>query len=120
MQVGQTLGVNTTKTGKDKTIEIAAGVRERLNISICVVHPTEYAAAADANGTAVVDGPYTPQPKISTGAGDHFNAGFCVGQLIGSNLEQSLQLGVATSGYYVRNAASPDREQLADFLEGLG
>jgi hypothetical protein len=30
-----------------------------------------------------------------------------------------LQIGVATSGYYVRNAASPTREQLAEFLTTL-
>jgi len=100
-------------------VTLATDVRERLGIHICVVHPTQFAAAADAAGSAVVAGPYIPNPKISTGAGDHFNAGFCCGQILGCDLAQSLQLGVATSGFYVRNALSPNRAQLAEFLRSF-
>jgi sugar/nucleoside kinase (ribokinase family) len=99
--------------------EVARGIREALGISICVVHPTAFATAANAQETAVAPGPYTPNPKISTGAGDHFNAGFCIGQIAGLSLEESLQIGVATSGYYVRNASSPGRLQLVEFLREL-
>ena len=56
---------------------------------------------------------------ISTGGGDHFNAGFCLGKLIGADNEISLQIGVATSGYYVRTAQSPNALELADFLQSL-
>lgn len=100
-------------------VDLATGIRERLGIHICVVHPTQFAAAASAQSSAVVMGPYTPNPKISTGAGDHFNAGFCCGQILGCDLAQSLQLGVATSGFYVRNAISPNRAQLTEFLQSL-
>ncbi|HEX8236301.1 MAG TPA: PfkB family carbohydrate kinase [Abditibacteriaceae bacterium] len=100
-------------------IALASGIREKLGIAVCVVHPTQFAAAANTETTAVAAGPFTPNPKISTGAGDHFNAGFCTGYLLGCDLAQSLQMGVATSGYYVRNAQSPTREQLAEFLESL-
>ena len=97
----------------------AVNVREKLDISVCAVHPTAFAAAASASDSALVEGPFTAKPKITTGAGDHFNAGFCCGYLIGGDLAQALQTGVATSGYYVRNAQSPTREQLAEFLRGL-
>lgn len=120
MQVIRAIGVDVEGHGHNMMADIAAGIRARLGIHVCVVHPTEFAAAADTNGTGVVVGPYTAHPKISTGAGDHFNAGFCCGQLLGCDLEESLQMGVATSGYYVRNAASPTQEQLAAFLEELG
>ena len=62
---------------------------------------------ADATGATHVVGPFTPKPKITTGAGDHFNAGFCIGRLLDLGLAASLQIGVATSGYYVRHAKSP-------------
>jgi sugar/nucleoside kinase (ribokinase family) len=65
------------------------------------------------------DGPFVEKPLISTGAGDHFNAGFCLGKLIGADNEISLQLGVGTSGYYVRTANSPSANELADFLHSL-
>jgi sugar/nucleoside kinase (ribokinase family) len=59
------------------------------------------------------------QPKISTGAGDHFNAGFCLGLVLGFSLPESLCVGVATSGYYVRTAQSPTATELADFIAEL-
>ena len=64
-------------------------------------------------------GPFTLTPKITTGAGDHFNAGFCIGRLLGLDLAGSLQLGVATSGYYVRHAVSPKLEEMERFLKTL-
>lgn len=108
-----------TQAHHDEVRRFAMGVREKLGISVCAVHPTAFAAAASAEESAVVVGPFTPKPKITTGAGDHFNAGFCAGYLCGGNLEQALQTGVATSGYYVRHAQSPTRAQLAAFLREL-
>ena len=35
-------------------------------------------------------GAFIAHPKISTGAGDHFNAGFCLGRVLGLGLEESL------------------------------
>jgi sugar/nucleoside kinase (ribokinase family) len=66
-----------------------------------------------------VVGPFTAKPKITTGAGDHFNAGFCVGRMLGLDLAASLQIGVATSGFYVRQAKSPRLEDLKKFLQTL-
>ena len=122
IQVGETLDVSTPVgevTDHQSAPELAAAIRARLEIGAVVVHPTRFAAAANAQSAVAVDGPFVAKPKISTGAGDHFNAGFCLGQLIGASLEQSLQIGVGTSGFYVRNAASPTRAELAGFLESL-
>jgi len=127
LQVADALAVPITfsesmaqgETSPEMIVELAAAIRARLGIHTCVVHPTRYAAGADATGASMVPGPFIANPKISTGAGDHFNAGFCAGHLIGCDLAQSLQLGVATSGYYVRHAASPNREQLGEFLRSL-
>jgi hypothetical protein len=58
-------------------------------------------------------------PKISTGAGDHFNAGFCLGCLLGGDLETNIRLGVANTGYYVREAKSPTLSELSGFVETL-
>ncbi len=97
----------------------ARDIRERLGLSCVVVHPRRGAAAATADETATFAGPFVQQPKISTGAGDHFNAGFCLGRVLGMDLEESLCCGVGVSGYYVRNAASPTGKQLADFIADL-
>jgi sugar/nucleoside kinase (ribokinase family) len=73
----------------------------------------------DSDSAVCVEAPFTDNPQISTGAGDHFNAGFCLGRLLGGDLNVNIQLGVATSGYYVREARSPTLEQLIGFLETL-
>jgi sugar/nucleoside kinase (ribokinase family) len=84
-----------------------------------VVHPRRGAAAATESDSARFDGPFVQQPKISTGAGDHFNAGFCLGRILGFSLAESLCTGVATSGYYVRTAESPSAKKLAEFIARL-
>lgn len=122
IHIGQVLNIETPLGDvltRETAVELAAAIRATLNIGTVVVHPTRFAAAANEAGADCVDGPWIANPKISTGAGDHFNAGFCLGQLLGASLGQSLQMGVGTSGFYVRNAQSPSREELAEFLETL-
>jgi hypothetical protein len=99
--------------------ETAKAIRAKMNIHCVVVHPRKGAAAATAGESATFMGPFVQQPKISTGAGDHFNAGFALGQVIGLDLVECLCTGVATSGYYVRTAISPSGQQLAEFIAEL-
>jgi sugar/nucleoside kinase (ribokinase family) len=54
---------------------------------------------------AITGGPVTAQPLITTGAGDHFNSGFCLGKLLDLDDLDALLAGVTTSGY-VRTARS--------------
>ena len=95
------------------TTEIA----KRLNIYSLVVHPVKEAATVCNGEYYHTLGPYEPEPKLTTGAGDNFNAGFCFGQVLGLSPKESLILGTATSGYYVRNAESPNKDKLLSFLE---
>jgi len=117
-RVAQALGYGGQGFGREHVRAVAAHISKLLPIETVVVHPRAYALTA-SNGkvTSDVDGPFTDNPKISTGAGDHFNAGFCAGKLAGLADDQATTVGVGTSGYYVRNAASPTLSQLAEFLE---
>jgi len=95
----------------------ARAIRSAMGIDCVVIHPREGAGAASANGVEDwFDGPFIESPKLSTGAGDHFNAGFALGQLLGMELDECLALGCATSGAYVRDAQSPTAERLREFL----
>lgn len=118
-QIGEVLGIKAPPETHEAVTTHAAQIQARLKVETVVIHPTHFAAAADAHGATYVVGPYTPKPKITTGAGDHFNAGFCIGRLIGGDLASSLQIGVATSGYYVRNAGSPSIKEIVKFLKSL-
>ena len=118
-QVGEVLGLTPPDDSPEQVTRHAACILEKLQIDTVVVHPTAFAAAADSTGATHVAGPFTAKPKITTGAGDHFNAGFCIGRLLGCDLAGSLQVGVATSGFYVRQAKSPRLEDLEEFLRSL-
>ena len=118
-QVGEVLGIPSPDESRDAVAAHAARILEQIKIDTLVIHATAFAAAANATGATVVAGPYTAKPKITTGAGDHFNAGFCVGCLLGLDLASCLQVAVATSGYYVRQARSPRVEDLKKFLQTL-
>ncbi|PTX94192.1 PfkB family carbohydrate kinase [Opitutus sp. ER46] len=91
-------------------------LRARLEVATVVIHPRESAACATAEGAWWVPGPYTATPKITTGAGDHFNAGFSTGQLLGLSPEACLGVGVCTSGHYVRTGESPSLAAVETFL----
>jgi sugar/nucleoside kinase (ribokinase family) len=119
VHIAKVCGAKATGKGEKFTVGLAASIREQLGVHTTVIHPVKYAAAADPSGSLYVPGPFTSHPKITTGAGDHFNAGFCIARLLGSDLPQALQLGVSCSGYYVRTAQSPSREQLVRFLQTL-
>jgi sugar/nucleoside kinase (ribokinase family) len=119
VEVADVLGLPGQGDPEAHMAQTAAAIREELNLSCVVIHPRRGAAAATENESASFQGPFVQQPKISTGAGDHFNAGFSLGQTLGMGLEESLCCGVATSGYYVRTAESPSAAQLAEFIEKL-
>jgi hypothetical protein len=118
-EVGRALGYQGGANGMAAVKAVAQFVWDKLRVSCVVVHPREYAVAASAAGVVQVAGPFTAKPLISTGAGDHFNAGFCLGKLAGGSDEIALQTGVGCSGYYVRTAKSPAVKELAEFLRTL-
>jgi sugar/nucleoside kinase (ribokinase family) len=118
-QVARVLRLKKPAATPKGTSALAAAIREKLNVHTVVIHPTKYAVAADAQGEVILEGPFTAKPKTTTGAGDHFNAGFVIGRLLGLGLPHSLQLAVASAGFYVRHATSPNREQLVRFLQTL-
>jgi sugar/nucleoside kinase (ribokinase family) len=115
-EVGKTLGLNTSDHSPEGLTRLCQAIHQRVSVDTLIVHPTAYALASGPDGTALVQGPFTPKPKITTGAGDHFNSGFCLGRLLGFTTEQCLLTGVATSGFYVRTGQSPAIPDLAKLL----
>jgi sugar/nucleoside kinase (ribokinase family) len=117
LRVAGVLGHTGSGHGRDNVRAVAEFISRALPLETVLVHPRAYAVTASRGVvTSDVDGPFTDNPLISTGAGDHFNAGFCLGKLLGLPDDQAATAAVGTSGYYVRHAASPTLPQLADFL----
>jgi sugar/nucleoside kinase (ribokinase family) len=119
LEVADVLGLARHLEEESAIEDAAAAIRAKLNLACVVIHPRRSAHAATASEVASFQGPFVKQPKISTGAGDHFNAGFCMARVLGLSLQESLCAGVASSGYYVRTAESPTILQLADFVANL-
>ena len=116
-RVGKCLGYDGGAYSRDDLHEVTAYISKTLPVETVVVHPRAYAVTASQGQiTGDVDGPFTEVPKISTGAGDHFNAGFCLAKLLALPDDQALTVATGTSGYYVRNAESPTFAQLTEFL----
>jgi len=116
IQVAAALDLPKPETDPDGLKSLARGIRQNLQIGTVVVHPTDSAACATRDDTWWVPGPFTKNPKITTGAGDHFNAGFCTGQLLNLSPTACLTMGVSFSGYYVRTAKSPGLNDVDGFL----
>ncbi len=104
----------------DRCVAFATAIREAAGIEGVVVHPREGAGGvfvrAGVVESAWVDGPFTPTPKLSTGAGDHFNAGLGLGLMLGLPLRELLGFATATSGAYVRDGESPARARVESML----
>ncbi len=95
----------------------AKSIQRALNIEQVVIHAIEEAESASSNDYAHVQGPHVKKPRITTGGGDNFNAGYMVGLGLGLNLYDCLTLATHTSGYYVEFAKSPSLHELAEYLK---
>ena len=94
----------------------AQSLRAQLDITEVVIHHIKFATVATATKTAAIHGPYCAKPKKSTGAGDRFNAGYCLGLLLHLDARSRLACACAMSGFFVREARSATLLELADFV----
>jgi len=124
------LGINENETlklydilsqdGKRKTKDLGKIGRflfSKLSIDGLLIHPVDRCILITENGLINLEGNLVKEPKISTGGGDNLNAGFCTGRLLGLSMEESLILGMATSGSYVKNGKSPDMDDIITYLQ---
>jgi sugar/nucleoside kinase (ribokinase family) len=86
-------------------------------VNTLVIHPA-YALTVSNGKADVVAGSVCARPKITTGAGDHFNSGFCLGKLLGLDDAASLLCGVSASSRPLRpHGRKPDVADLAAFMK---
>ncbi|MCL4220911.1 MAG: hypothetical protein KJZ65_06045 [Phycisphaerales bacterium] len=124
-RIANVLGVDAPESVEgaghhESVCHAAEAIRGAMGIDTVVIHRRDGAAGARATESAVwFDGPFTRNPQLSTGAGDHFNAGFATAQVLNLEISQCLAVACATSGLYVREAVSPSVRRVASFLEAL-
>ncbi|MEY2408743.1 MAG: hypothetical protein QOF48_1413 [Verrucomicrobiota bacterium] len=115
-EVGDVLGLNIGNRTRDGLAALVLDIQQRTGVGTLVVHPVTCALATSGGAVALVDGPFVEKPLITTGAGDHFNSGFCLAKLLGFDNATSLLCGVSASGHYVRSGQSPSVEDLAGMM----
>jgi hypothetical protein len=110
------LGLNLNEAGRvataigapaveddEPTMRRAAGaIREATGLEVVVVHSRRLAAGAWAAGEATLAAWFTASARRTTGVGDRFNAGLAAGLMGGLGVPESLALGCAAGGYFVR------------------
>jgi len=115
-EIAEVLGLDHSGSSRDQLMELVSKMHQILNLDTLVVHPVRYAVASNRKSVVSFEGPFIAKPVITTGAGDHFNAGFCLGQLLGFDEHDSLACGVSTSGFYVKTGKSPALSDLVELL----
>ncbi len=115
-EVGAVLGFKRPSDDAAGLEVLTRQIFDSLRIDSLVVHPVAYAMAMTQGGLDTIKGPTIKKPVITTGAGDHFNAGFCLGKLLGLSNAACILTGVTTSGYYVRTGNSPTVENLSQMM----
>jgi fructose-1-phosphate kinase PfkB-like protein len=94
-------------TASQKVEFNAETIYNALSINTLIIHEATQAIAVDAEGVHKQNSNHIQNPKISTGAGDNFNAGFCIGKLLNLHTLHCLQLAHASSAYYMTTGQSP-------------
>jgi len=115
-EIGDVLGLQPNGKSSDDLSVLALEINRLVSVNTLVIHPVSYALVASKGAVSLAQGAFTSKPLITTGAGDHFNSGFCLGKLLGLNNAECLVTGVTTSGHYVRTAKSPSIQDLAQML----
>lgn len=116
LQVDEALGGKGGEQTEESLKALASRIRNAIDVNCVVIHPTSSAACATKEGSWWVQGPYCEKPLITTGAGDHFNAGFMAGTTLGLSPLACLTLAVTFSGHYVRTAQSPSLSDANTFI----
>ena len=91
----------TNQTANENFENMGKYIFEQLALNTLVIHSARRAWAFEASGVVEAEVAEITQPKILTGAGDHFNAGFLLGKLLNFAPFQALNLANGVAAEYI-------------------
>lgn len=89
---------------------------KKMSIDSLLVHPIDRSIVYKKGEMIELPGRLVTKPKVLTGGGDNLNAGYCLGLLSEFSTPQCMLLGMAASGSYIENGASPSMEDIIQYL----
>lgn len=110
------LGAALVGYAKSDPLALTELIQQELNISIVISHTPKVANLASESKQASIVNAYTPNPRFTTSAGDHFTAGVGYGLLVNAPIEFLPLLGNCVTSYFVRKGVSPTSEDLQQFI----
>jgi hypothetical protein len=107
------------KKGKpiENLIEAGKYINKVLNLSYLVIHSPHFATITTKTDHYWVTEGYTSNPRYTTSAGDHFNAGTVLGLACGLTPAEAILIGNAVTAIFVRTGKSPNNGDLKRFTE---
>lgn len=113
MQIAQAIGYSHEIDESPQNMSKAAqAIQNFLQIDGVFIHGIYYFAGATFDDVVSVANHFNPTPKILTGAGDHFNAGFLASILCGLSLSDALKYAGKTCSFYIKHALSPSIQDI--------
>ncbi|MDO4269780.1 MAG: hypothetical protein Q4C72_02540 [Eubacteriales bacterium] len=109
----EALTVSAAVLGGVREIErIAAAVRRKYGVDEVLVHTVRDSLLLTARGLTRLPTDFVPAPKISTGAGDNFNAASCFAAVLGLNDRDRLAFANDFAHFYIQFGFNPTLEEL--------
>jgi len=90
-----------------------------LAIDTLIIHTAKISLAWDQQGSYSDVPDFIDEPLMLTGAGDNFNAGYCMAHLLDLDTASSLMLANMVSNIYIKTAKSPDLPVLRTYISEL-
>jgi len=117
-EAGQIFRVLSGKSTDKNLQHTGEKIFEKMNVDELVLHSSKEAIAFTKGGSYTVPSFFVKTPAISTGAGDNFNAGYCIGSLLNLDTGLSLMFANCVASLYIRTGKSPSLTDVIHFLEG--
>ena len=98
---------------KPRLGEVCERLFSALGLHAVLVHSIDRSYSITESGLVERRGTVVSRPRISTGGGDHFNAGYCFARSLGLEEALSLDCAMTVSRLYIQSGRSP---ALADLI----
>lgn len=97
--------------------DVARFIFRVFDIDAVILRHPERTFVATEEKVFDIRGRRVERPRLLSGGGDNFDAGYCLGLLEGMDSQQCALLGIAASGAYIQNGYSPCVEDLIEYLK---